>query len=223
MKIWIFLLFFCFCLKVLALPEKVCQDSVDVLLSSSYQNRFLVDDFLSDTFEELKDIIYANKIIITNNEINYILNQQGYEARNPITSEVFEIGSVFGIKISDLLKYTGNLKNHIDLSNVKVEESLFTLEKKRQVFKWAHFYLSDSITDILHKKNISMEKLSDKTGIEARFFRGIVNGMALPRFPLLLETLVKLDVDVVKFFKRVEENLEQGETLSSQKRDGEAL
>ena len=219
MKIWIFLSLFCFCLKTWTFPKKVCEDAANTLLSSSYQKHLLAaDDFFLDLFGELKDIIYTNRITITNSDINYMLTQQGHEARNPRTSEMFEIGSVFGIKVSDLLQYAGSLKNHIDPSNIKVEESFFTEKKKRQVFEWVHFYLSDSITGILRERDISMEELSEKTGREVRFFRGIVDGMALPRFPLLVETLVKLNVDVVKFFKRVEGHLENEGSFPSQRK-----
>ncbi len=199
MRSLFFLLFF-FCFEAhTTSPEMVCRDEVKKLFISYHKK-----SFLNDLFEELVGIVDREKIVISNTKVRDIIFSWSSETKNPRVVDMFEVAKVFGMNVSDLLKHSGNLGDIIDPSKIVVDAPSFTSKEEHEIFDRVHLHLSGLINEILHQKNLTLEKLSLQTRIDSKLFHGIVNDMKLPHFPLLLQTLVRLNIDVVAFFKNVE-------------------
>ncbi len=207
MKILAFLIFY---LSLFPLQAEVCRDNVRTVLSSSNQQHFIESGFLSKIFSELIGIIHDNEFVITDAEVRDILLQWGEQARNPKVTDLFEVSNIFGVKVADLFEHAGNLKNHIPPSNILTDKLPLTLVKKRKILERVHLHLVGMISDTLLKRNISLEQLARESGITSELFHLIVAKIQLPRLPLILQILVRLDIDVVSFFKYVETGLGQG-------------
>ena len=205
-----FLFIFCFCLPVLASSSPVCQSGVRKLLSTSSQQHFLKADFLPKMFEELADIAEINDITITNVEVRKILFHWS-SVRSPGVVDLFEVAGIFGVKASDLFQYTGNLREHVNPAGIVKDRPLFTHEERRRILQAASLHLSGLINKVAHKRNLSLKKLAFQLELPSQYFHDIAFGIALPRLNWLLQTLVRLDADVVSFFKNIETNLKQSE------------
>ncbi len=199
-----FLFAFCFCLPVLATSPQMCQSEMKKLFSISSQ-----ENFLSKIYDEVLSIIRDNQIYITNNKVRDILLQWDKNARKPRIMRLFEVANILGVKVSDLFAHAGNLKAHIIPSQIGANGPDLTLEKERQIFERTHLFLSGLINHYLLKKNLSLEGLAQQTGIGLEVFHSILKGMDLPFLSSFLSMLVKLDVDMVIFFKNVEEGVQK--------------
>ena len=206
------LIFFVFCLLISSLWANPCRDDARTVLSSSSQNqqRFIKGVFLSKLFNEFVEIIRINKIKIKNQKIKDIFLQWGDDARNPHVVNLFEVAGIFGVSVSDLFKHYGNLVNFVDPSGIVAKNRPLTAEKQYRISERIHLHLSGLVSEILREKNIPLEKLAFQTGIKLEVFQRITIERGVPRLRSLLEILVRLDADVVDFFKRVEASLEQG-------------
>ncbi len=187
-----------------------CQAPARVLLSSTpSQGKFLAADFFFNLFGELKEVVYTNRATITNMEVNDMLGGWSEAGRNPRVADVFEVGNAFGTSVANLLDYAGNLKNHIDLSGIVMDKPSLSGEQRKFIFKRVHSHLFGLIEKTLHERHLSLDDLANQTGMPPKLFHGIVVGMKLPRAPLLLAILAKLDADPVDFFKGVENSLRE--------------
>ncbi len=185
-----------------------CETPARVLLSSaSSQGKFLVADFFFNLFGELREVVYNNRATITNVEVNDMLNGWSEAGRNPRITDVFEVSHAFGTSVANLLDHAGNLKNHIDLSGIVMDKTPLSKEQRRRIFEKVHFNLVSLIEQNLHNRRLSLDELAEQVGMPPKLFHGIVVGMKLPRAPVLLAILAKLDADPVGFVKSVEASL----------------
>ncbi len=206
MKILLF-----FCLFIFSVRAEDCNDNAMAVLSPSSPNQqhFIERGFLPKLYSELIEIVRINKIKIENEEVKKILLQWDNDARNPRIVNLFKIANFFGVSVSDLFKHYGKLGDFIDPASVVNQKKLLTPEKEGRISERIHLHLSGLINETLLKKNLTLKKLAFQTGIKIAVFDHITIKARLPRLPSLLHILVRLDADVVDFFRRVESSLEQ--------------
>ena len=204
------LIFLFFCLSTFSARANPCPDHARLVLSSSPQNqqRFIESGFLSKLFSELIEIIHANGIVMKNDEVGDMILQLDDDARNPPIINLFEVANVFGVNVSDLFKHYGNLVSSIDPSGIITAKESLGPEKRYRISERIHLHFSGLIEETLREKNLTLEELAYKTSIKLEVFQHMIN-KGIPRLHSLLQILVRLDADVVDFFKRVESGLEQ--------------
>ncbi len=200
-----------FCLSIFPVWAEVCSSNAKTVLSSSPPNqwRFIESGFLSKLFGELIDIVQADRIVIENDEVSDIIFQFSDDARNPRIINLFEVANFFGVSVSDLFKHYGSLEVFIDSSGIIASKESFTSEKKYRISERIHLHLSGLIDETLRKKNLTLKELALQTSIKQEVFHHIAMKKGIPRSHSLLQILVRLDADVVDFFKSVEAGLEQ--------------
>ena len=204
------LAFFVFLSSIFSVWGDQCSGNVRAVLSSSTRNqqRFIESGFLPKLFAELIDIVHSNRVKIKNKKFNDIILQFDDDARNPHAFNLFELKNVVGVKVSDLFKHYGNLWDFIDPSGIIANKKPLTLEERYRISERIHLHLSGLIYQILREKNLSLEALAFQIRIGPEVFDDIIFNAKLPRLPLLLQILVRLDADVVVFFKNIEDGLE---------------
>ena len=204
-----FLILLFFCLATFPTWANPCPDHAKTVLSSSSQQRFVERGFLPKLFSELIEIVHDNRIVIKNAKVKDIILQFDDDARTPRIINLFEVANAFGVNVSDLFKHYGNLMRFIDPSGIVTKKKSLTPEKKYRISERIHLHLSGLIEETLRKKNLTLEKLALQTGIKLEIFHLITVETGLPRLHSLLQILLRLDADVVDFFRRVEVNLEE--------------
>ncbi len=206
MKVLVFFIFF---LSISSLQSEVCHENARVILSPPLQGQqhFMEDDFLSKLFDEFIEIALVNKISFNNEKISHIVFQWDDDSRNLHIIDLFEVSNIFGVKVSDFFEHADNLKDHIAPFGISTEGKMLSPEKKKKILEQVHLHLSGLINNELRKKNVSLDKLAFQKGITPRVLRDIVVGMKLPRLPLLLKILGRMDANIVDFFKFIETGL----------------
>ncbi len=191
-----------FYLLIFSLRAEVCSDSSRAVLAS--QKHFIESSFLPNLFRELIDIVQVNKIKIRNTKAEDIILQWDDDARNPHVVNLFEVANVFDVNVSDLFKHYGNLESFIDPLKVATTKSPLTPKKRYRITERIHLHLSGLISETLLKKKITLKELAFQTNIKFEDFHRITIHKGIPRLFSLLQILVRLDADVVDFFRRID-------------------
>ena len=160
-------------------------------------------------FSELIEIIHANDIVVKNAEVSDMILQFDDDARNPPLSICLRSPTLLA-SISRIYSSITEISGILSTPPACLpNRGLLTAKRSIGISERIHLHLSGLIEETSRKKNVSLEELALQTRINLKIFHQITVERDIPLLFSLLQILVRLDVDVVDFFRRVETSLEK--------------